>query len=262
MDKAAAGPVMHCWEGIVRCESLAMDFNLDTGYYYHRGLWKNSYEAEIHLQEFGFSDEPICYTLAGYASGYGSAFFGGDLLAIEQKCIGRGDDICEVEMKPVADWGSEADPWLDALSAKAGFIKEQEEIIQTQKRTLEELMTPIIPVVKGIIIMPLVGNIDSSRAREITRTLLAGISTYRAKVVILDVTGVSVIDSGVAEHLNKTIQAARLKGARTTITGVSDAVAETIVELGIDWREVDTLRDLQTGLVMALAGMGKCIVDM
>jgi rsbT co-antagonist protein RsbR len=110
--------------------------------------------------------------------------------------------------------------------------------------------------------MPLVGSIDSGRAREITRTLLAGIGVYRAQVVILDVTGVAVIDSGVANHLNKTIQAARLKGAQTIITGVSDAVAETIVDLGIDWGNVDTLRDLQTGLVMALASMGKRIVDM
>jgi rsbT co-antagonist protein RsbR len=75
-------------------------------------------------------------------------------------------------------------------------------------------------------------------------------------MVILDITGVPVVDSGVADHLNKTIQAARLKGARTIITGISDAVAETIVDLGIDWTGIETLSDLQTGLVTALGGLG------
>jgi anti-anti-sigma regulatory factor/predicted hydrocarbon binding protein len=262
MDKMAAGPAMHSWEGLVRSESQIMDFNRETGHFYHLGLWKNSYEAEIHLDEFGLSDEAVCYTLTGYASGYGSAFYGRDLLAIERKCVGKGDDVCEVELKPVAEWGNKADPWLNALSMKTGLVQKQEEIIKAQKRVLEELMTPIIPVVEGIIIMPLVGSVDSSRAREITRALLAGISAYRAKVIILDVTGVSVIDSGVADHLNKTIQAARLKGAETIITGISDAVAETVVDLGIDWGAVGTLRDLQTGLVTALASIGKRIVDM
>jgi rsbT co-antagonist protein RsbR len=107
-----------------------------------------------------------------------------------------------------------------------------------------------------IIVMPLIGSIDTMRARDITRTLLAGIRENRAKVVILDITGVPLVDSGVANHLNKTIQAARLKGARTIVTGVSDAVAETIVDLGIDWSGIETLADLQTGLVVALNSLG------
>jgi rsbT co-antagonist protein RsbR len=74
--------------------------------------------------------------------------------------------------------------------------------------------------------------------------------------VILDITGVPIVDSGVAAHLNKTIQAARLKGARTIVVGISDAVAETIVDLGLDWSGIETLSDLQTGLRVALQGMG------
>jgi rsbT co-antagonist protein RsbR len=108
----------------------------------------------------------------------------------------------------------------------------------------------------GIIVMPLIGSIDSQRARDITRALLAGIREHRAKVVILDITGVSMVDSGVANHLNRTIQAARLKGAHAIVTGVSDAVAETIVDLGIDWSGVDTLSNLRTGLVIALNSLG------
>ncbi|MCP4543811.1 MAG: GAF domain-containing protein [Chloroflexi bacterium] len=135
----------------------------------------------------------------------------------------------------------------------------QQEVIQAQKQTLQELSTPIIPIMDQIIVMPLIGSIDSMRARDITRALLAGIRQQRAKIVILDITGVSIVDSSVAEHLNKTIQSARLKGARTIITGISDAVAETIVDLGIDWSGVATVSNLQTGLRAALARMGKRI---
>jgi anti-anti-sigma regulatory factor len=136
----------------------------------------------------------------------------------------------------------------------------QQEIIEAQKQTLQELSTPIIPLMEtprgGIIVMPLIGSIDSQRARDITRAMLAGIREHRAKVVLLDVTGVSMVDSGVVSHLNKTIQAARLKGARTIVTGISDAVAETIVDLGIDWASIDTLNNLQTGLLAALNSLG------
>ena len=138
----------------------------------------------------------------------------------------------------------------------------QTEIIEAQQQTLRELSSPIIPLIQapdgsgGIIVMPLIGSIDSIRARDITRALLAGISQYHAKVVILDITGVPIIDSGVANHLNKTIQAARLKGAHTIVTGISEAVAETIVDLGIDWSELTTLSDLQRGLMTALNSMG------
>jgi rsbT co-antagonist protein RsbR len=132
----------------------------------------------------------------------------------------------------------------------------QQEVIEAQRRALQELSTPIIPIMERIIVMPLVGSIDTMRARDITRSLLAGIREHRAKVVILDITGVGMVDSGVADHLNKTIQAARLKGARTIVTGISDAVAETIVDLGIDWGSVETLSDLQTGLVVALNSLG------
>ncbi len=133
----------------------------------------------------------------------------------------------------------------------------QQEVIEAQRRALAELSTPIIPVLEGVIVMPLIGSVDTLRARDITRALLAGIREHRAKVVILDITGVPLVDSGVAAYLNRTIQAARLKGARTIVTGISEAVAETIVDLGIDWSGIETLSDLQTGLRAVLAEMGR-----
>ena len=132
----------------------------------------------------------------------------------------------------------------------------QQEIIAAQQQVIQDLSTPVIPVMQGIIVMPLVGNIDSMRARDITRSLLAGISQHRARIVIIDVTGVSLMDTGIVDRLNKTIQAAQLKGAQAIVTGISDAIAESIVDLGIDWSEITTVSNLQIGLHVALAGMG------
>jgi DNA-binding LacI/PurR family transcriptional regulator/anti-anti-sigma regulatory factor len=136
--------------------------------------------------------------------------------------------------------------------AQAESLRLQQEVIEAQQRAIQELSTPIIPVLEGVIVMPLIGSVDTLRARDVTRNLLEGIREHRANVVILDITGVPVVDSGVAAYLTKTIQAARLKGARTIVTGVSDAVAETIVDLGIDWSGIETLSDLQMGLRVAL----------
>lgn len=136
--------------------------------------------------------------------------------------------------------------------AEAERHRLQEQIIHAQQVALRELSTPIIPIVDRIIVIPLIGAIDTNRARDITRSLLSGINRHRAKVVILDITGVAMVDSEVAGYLDKTVQAARLKGAHTIITGISDAVAETIIDLGINWSNIETLSDLQTGLTVAL----------
>lgn len=139
-------------------------------------------------------------------------------------------------------------------------VAEHEQVLGERLAVLEELTTPIIPIVEGIIVLPLIGSIDPHRAREITRTLLNGLDVYRAKVVILDITGVNLIDSGVANYLDKAIRAADIKGARTIITGASNTVAEAVVDLGIDWRDIETLRDLQTGLLAALESLGMALV--
>lgn len=144
--------------------------------------------------------------------------------------------------------------FVDSKERKEAEIERQrlqQEIIEAQKAAIKELSTPIIPLMDGIIVMPLIGSIDTNRARDIMRALLAGISEHRVKIVIIDITGVPMVDTGVAAHLDSTIQAARLKGTNTIITGVSDAVAETIVDLGVEWNNVQTVRDLQTGLELA-----------
>ncbi|MBI5666957.1 MAG: CHASE domain-containing protein [Chloroflexi bacterium] len=141
---------------------------------------------------------------------------------------------------------------LEREAARLERERLQEQVIAAQQQAIRELSSPVIPLTDHIIIMPLVGSIDTTRARDITRGLLAGISQHRAHIAIIDVTGVPIVDSGVADHLNRTIQAAQLKGTRTIISGISPAVAETIVDLGIDWGGIETVRDLQTGLQLAL----------
>jgi rsbT co-antagonist protein RsbR len=138
----------------------------------------------------------------------------------------------------------------------------QQERIEAQGQAIQELSTPIIPVMNRIIVMPLIGAIDTMRARDITRRLLVGISAHQARFVILDITGVPIVDSSVADYLNKSIQAARLKGARVVVTGISEAVAETIVDLGIDWSGIETVSDLQMGLVAALNRLGVTLTSL
>ena len=149
---------------------------------------------------------------------------------------------------------------LEASYAESERLHQQ--ILESQQQMIRELSTPVIPVIDtpdgagGVIVIPLVGNIDSMRAQDITRSLLAGISQHRARIVIIDITGVSMMDTGTVNHLNKAVQAAKLKGAQTIVTGISDAVAESIVELEIDWSNITTLSNLQTGLAAASQDLG------
>jgi len=191
----------------------------------------------------------------------------------ERRVIESGKPLVNVEEKET--WPDGRETWGSAtrmpLRDKKGNIvgtfgisrdiTKLRQSAERQTQLQQKLSTPIIPVVDlpgegSVIVIPLIGNIDTLRAKEIMRSMLAGIREHRAKVVILDITGVPIVDSDVANHLTKAIQAARLKGARTIVTGISDAVAETIVDLGIDWSTVETLSHLQTGLVAALSSLG------
>jgi hypothetical protein len=114
MDLLASGPVIHTWEGIVQATPKEIRFDRHTGEFFFTGVWKNSYEAEQHLCFNPPSDEPVCWTMMGYASGWSTAFFGKRLLALEPVCVGKGDDHCEWKIQPESDWGKEAEPYLKA----------------------------------------------------------------------------------------------------------------------------------------------------
>jgi anti-anti-sigma factor len=127
----------------------------------------------------------------------------------------------------------------------------QERIIQAQAATLAELSTPLIPISDQVMVMPLVGAIDSDRARQVQETLLRGIERSRARVAILDITGVPVVDTQVARSLVAAAQALRLLGARMMLTGIRPEVAQTLIELGVDLGDIVTQSSLQSGIAYA-----------
>ncbi len=140
-DWLAAGPFIHMLEGVVQVEPEKVEFDRQTGHFHMQGIWRNSYEAEEHLRRYGPSDQPVCWTLTGYASGYASSFFGRDLLAIETACVGQGDDHCCWEIRPVEEWGAEAEPYLEALEQVdvAGQLFESNQRLQIQAQRMSLL---------------------------------------------------------------------------------------------------------------------------
>lgn len=134
------------------------------------------------------------------------------------------------------------------VTVAAGFVQERERIIREQQDAIRELSTPVLPVREGLLILPIVGVIDTQRARQLTEQLLRGIRANRAKVVVIDITGVPSIDSTVANHLVLTVEAARLLGATAIVTGLSPEIAHTLVTIGVDLTKMNTVGDLRGGI--------------
>jgi len=122
--------------------------------------------------------------------------------------------------------------------------------------TVRGLSSPIVPVLDGILVMPLVGVIDSERASLLIETLLHGVEQYRATMVILDVTGVPIIDTQVARTLLDAARAVKLLGTQTMLVGLRPELAQTIVGLGLDLTGLSTQADLQSGVTYVLRQRG------
>jgi PAS domain S-box-containing protein len=129
----------------------------------------------------------------------------------------------------------------------------KEELIRAQAAALSELATPLIPISDDVVVMPLVGLVDARRIQEIMETLLKGITDRRASVAILDVTGIRVMDAGVADGLIRAAQAAQLLGARVVITGIRPDMAQSLVSLGSDLKGIITHGTLQSGIAFAMS---------
>jgi rsbT co-antagonist protein RsbR len=128
----------------------------------------------------------------------------------------------------------------------------QAQLIQAQQDTLRELSTPLIPIADHVVIMPLIGAIDTSRAHQILESLLEGVAAHQAEVAILDITGVQVVDTQVAQALIRAAQAVKLLGAQIMLTGIQPQIAQTLVHLGIDLQGITTHSTLQSGITAAL----------
>src|SRR5262245_16874986 len=147
-----------------------------------------------------------------------------------------------------------------AITVAAGFVQERERVIRDQQEALVELSTPVLPVRERLLILPIIGLIDGQRARQLTEQLLRAIRTNRARVVVLDITGVPAMDSTVANHLVQSVEASRLLGATVIVTGLSPEIAQTLVTIGVDLRTMNTVGDLQGGIEEAERLLGLEVV--
>jgi rsbT co-antagonist protein RsbR len=130
--------------------------------------------------------------------------------------------------------------------------RRQAELIEQQAATLAELSTPLLAISESTVVMPLIGAIDTRRVQHIMDTLLSGVAEKRARTVILDITGVSVVDTQVANALIQSAQAVKLLGAEAVLTGIRPEVAQTLVQLGVSLQGVVTRGTLQDGIAYAL----------
>ncbi|HET6735436.1 STAS domain-containing protein [Mycobacterium sp.] len=135
-----------------------------------------------------------------------------------------------------------------ANTVGVSFVQERERIIRQQQEAIRELSTPVLQVREQLLILPIIGILDSQRARQVTEQLLRAIRANRAKVVVIDITGVPTIDSTVANHLVQTVDASGLMGASVIITGLSSEIALTLVTIGLDLSKMNAVGDLQGGI--------------
>jgi rsbT co-antagonist protein RsbR len=131
------------------------------------------------------------------------------------------------------------------------YITTKETTIHMHQDAIRELSTPVLEISEGLLLLPIVGVIDSHRARQMTEQLLNAIRDHRARVVVIDITGVPAVDTMVANHLVQTTEAARLLGATSVVTGLSAEVAQTMVKLGVDLGGLNTVGPLRGGVVEA-----------
>jgi rsbT co-antagonist protein RsbR len=147
-----------------------------------------------------------------------------------------------------------------ANTVAVSFVQERERVIRQQQEAIRELSTPVLQVRERLLILPIIGIIDAQRARQLTEQLLRGIRSNRAKVVVVDITGVPTIDQTVANHLVKTVEASRLMGASVIITGLSAEIAQTLVTIGVDLSKMNAVGDLQGGIEEAERLLGYRVI--
>src|SRR5712691_1087242 len=147
-----------------------------------------------------------------------------------------------------------------ANTVGVSFVQERERIIRQQQEAIRELSTPVLQVRERLLILPIIGVLDGQRARQLTEQLLRAIRANRAKVVVIDITGVPEIDSTVANHLVQTVDASGLMGASVIITGLSSEIALTLVTIGVDLSKMNAVGDLQGGLEEAERVLGYKVI--
>ena len=147
-----------------------------------------------------------------------------------------------------------------ALLTTDAYLAAREELISRQQQELLELSTPVVKLWEGILALPIIGTLDSARTQVVMENLLQTVVATNSKYAIIDITGVPTVDTLVAQHLLKTITAARLMGAECIISGVRPQIAQTIVHLGINLEDVTTRARLSDAFALALQMSGRTVV--
>ncbi|MCM3006670.1 STAS domain-containing protein [Priestia koreensis] len=157
----------------------------------------------------------------------------------------------------------EFDEWLTPVSHEIIEIysRSLESTIGLQKMALQELSAPLIPVFDKITVMPLIGTIDTERAKQIMENLLQGVVKHRSEVVLIDITGVPVVDTMVAHHIIQASEAVRLVGTKCLLVGIRPEIAQTIVNLGISLNQLVTKNSLKKGIETALEMTNRQIIE-
>lgn len=147
-----------------------------------------------------------------------------------------------------------------SVPAVARLIQRREHVIWEQQEAIRELSTPVLQVRERLLILPIIGVMESQRSRQLTEQLLRAIRSHRAKVVVIDITGVAVMDSAVANHLVQTVEASKLLGAKVIVSGLSPEIAQTLVHIGVDLGKMNTVGDLQGAIEEAERLLGYKVV--
>jgi rsbT co-antagonist protein RsbR len=185
------------------------------------------------------------------------------MLAIETSCLGRGDAACFAKIRPSDAWGPEADRWRHALTANVSIWQEldnKSKELRRYQKTLYELASPIIQVWDGVVVVPVIGVVDSKRSAEMMEAVLERVAADAIRCVIFDVTGVEVVDTYTASYIFKLATATSLLGASFIMTGIRPEVARTLVQLGLDLGSLTTARSLKEGLEKSFELLGLAVV--
>jgi len=170
----------------------------------------------------------------------------------------KGENYCKS-----IEFFQEIETWVDDIINLLvnQYSGSWENTVFLQKMALKELSAPLIPVFENISVMPLIGTIDTERARLIMENLLDGVIEHRSQVVLIDITGVPVVDTMVAHHIIQASEAVRLIGAKCILVGIRPEIAQTIVNLGIDLGKFPTKSTLKKGIESALEITQRKIVE-
>jgi rsbT co-antagonist protein RsbR len=184
------------------------------------------------------------------------------ILSLKQPVVARLRTVLASEPERLADDSLAASELIDALGLfmMETYQRTREEVIIRQQTEISELSTPVVKLWQGILALPLIGTLDSARTQVVMENLLDSIVRYEADIAIIDITGVPTVDTLVAQHLLKTVAAARLMGADCIISGIRPQIAQTMVHLGVELNVVSKA-NLSDAFALALRRLGKTVVN-